>query len=379
MIRVIGYTGRVVDVGSATLVVGGARHLADVTGVRTVVMGSVDDAVEELRRHDGDAVVIASGDPGFFGIVRRLRAEGLAIEVEPAVSSVALAFARAGVEWDDAVVVSAHGRDPRVALAVVRTGGKVAVLTDARTGPREVAAAAPAGAQLVVAERLGEPDERVVHATPEQVAGQEWRSPNVVLVLNGDAPGAAPAIAGRSAAAGWALPEEEFEHRDGMVTKAEVRAWALARLAPAAGTLVWDIGAGSGSVGIECARLGAAAVLIERDRDQIDRARRNAERHGVRVQVVHGEAPDCLLHLPDPDTVFVGGGGPDVVAAVAAQRPSRVVVALAQLERVEPIRAALAAYRIDTVLLQASRLQPLGDGTRLVPVNPVFLVSGVLP
>lgn len=386
MIRVLGYDGSALPddlLDGAQLVVGGARHLAAVAvpaGARTVVMGDVGAAVTELLACDGLAVVIASGDPGFFGIIRALRAARAEVDVRPAVSSVAMAFARVGVEWDDARVVSAHGRNPGRALAAVRAGGKIAVLTDAATGPREVAAAAPHGARVVVAEGLGEPGERVTEGTPEQIAARvDWSDPNIVLVLDDRAPARAPWQAGPAAQEGWALPEADFEHRDGMVTKAEVRAWALARLAPAPGRLIWDVGAGSGSVGIECARLGAAAVLIERDPDQLARVQRNALRHGVRVDLVDGEAPDALSPLPDPDAAFVGGGGSNVVCAVAERRPRRVVVALAQLERVAEVRAALGAYDTEAILLQTSRLQPLGAGTRLVPANPVFLVSGVLP
>lgn len=385
MIRVIGYDGAPLDpvlFADATLVVGGARHLEAApvpVGVRTVVMGELGAAVDALLAHDGPAVVIASGDPGFFGIVRRLRAAGAQLEVHPAVSAVALAFARAGVEWDDAQVVSAHGRDPRPVLAAVRAGGKVAVLTDAATGPRQVAAAVPAGTQLLVAERLGEAQERITRGSAADIVGRDdWTDPNVVLVLDCGAPADPSWQVGRRAVTGWALAEEEFEHRDGMVTKAEVRAWVLARLAPRPGIVVWDVGAGSGSVGIECARLGAAAVLIERDPEQVLRAAGNADRHGVRVQLVTGSAPEALDGLPPPDSVYVGGGGPDVVAAVAAHRPQRIVVGLAQLERVAVVRTTLAEYDTEAVLLQASRLQSLSDGTRLVPGNPVFVVSGVL-
>ena len=104
----------------------------------------------------------------------------------------------------------------------------------------------------------------------------------------------------------------------------------------------------------------------------------NVEAHGVDVQVVHGRAPEALDGLPDPDAVFVGGGGLDVVRAVVQRRPSRVVVALATLERVAPVLQALDGYATDAVLLEASRLAPLGDGHRLVPTNPVFVVSGAL-
>jgi precorrin-6Y C5,15-methyltransferase (decarboxylating) len=160
-----------------------------------------------------------------------------------------------------------------------------------------------------------------------------------------------------------------------MITKREVRAVVLPRLAPRVGTLVWDIGAGSGSVAVECARLGAAAIAVEREPDRTF-LRQNALDWNVRV--VEGSAPAALLGLPHPDAVFIGGGGPDVVRAVARVQPARIVVTLVTLERVTPTIDALAGYDVDTVLVQVSHLHPLGDGHRLVPANPVFVVSAVL-
>ena len=176
---------------------------------------------------------------------------------------------------------------------------------------------------------------------------------------------------------GWALGEEQFDSRDAVMTKAEVRALALARLGPGPGMLVWDVGAGSGSVGIECARFGAAVIAVERDAVRCERVRANATRHGVDVRIVPGEAPDALAELPGPDAVFVGGGGPAVIEAVAARRPARIVVALAAVERAGQAIAALdvAGYATDGALVQAARLAPLpGDVHRLAATNPVFLV-----
>jgi precorrin-6Y C5,15-methyltransferase (decarboxylating) len=171
-----------------------------------------------------------------------------------------------------------------------------------------------------------------------------------------------------------------------MITKAEVRALALARLGPRLGELVWDVGAGSGSVAVECARFGAAVVAVEKSADGARRVRANAAAHGVDVRVVHGAAPGALAGLADdPDAVFVGGGGadlPDVVAVCARRARRTVVVALAALDRVPAARAALTAAGLDVdgVLLQSSRLAPLpGDVTRLAAANPVFLLWGVRP
>ncbi len=394
MISVLGWDGAPLSaparerLDAADLVVGGARHLAGAgvpADVATVVMGDVRSAVDAVVQHEGRAVVLTSGDPGLFGPLRLLRAAGAVPDVLPAVSSVALAFARAGLPWDDAVVASAHGRDLRRAAAACRAHPKVAVLTGPGAGPAELASALDGvPRRLFVAEDLGSSAERCTWVALDQAAGRsDWSTLSVVLSV--DEQRGVPAqpgwLAGREQPpGGWALPEGAFEHRDGMITKAEVRALALARLGPRLGELVWDVGAGSGSVGVECARLGAAVVAVEQG--PVDHLRANARAHGVDVQVVQGSAPAALDGLPDPDAVFVGGGGGDVaqiVRACVARGPRTVVVALAAIDRLADVQAALAPYAVDGVQLSAARLRPLGSATGLAATNPVLLLWGTAP
>ncbi|MFF7176032.1 precorrin-6y C5,15-methyltransferase (decarboxylating) subunit CbiE [Streptomyces pseudovenezuelae] len=399
------------SLAGAELVVGGRRHLeaaAVPADAERVVLGPLAPALDIIERHHDKGsrvVVLASGDPGFFGIVRVLaeRFGAAALDVRPGVSSVAAAFARVGLPWDDAVVVSAHGRDLRTAVNVCRAHPKVAVLTGPGAGPAELGAAlgrgagaapsglvaqfpAPLGRVLVVASDLGTGDEHVERVSPAEAAARDWGTGvSVVLCLDESrALGAVRTVAGPAPApTRWALEEDAFTHRDSMITKFEVRALALARLGPRLGELVWDVGAGSGSVAVECARLGAAVVAVEKAADGVERIRANAAAHGADVQVVHGSAPDALAELDDPDAVFVGGGGrelPGIVAACARRARRSVVVAMAALDRVPAVRAALtdAGLDCDGVLLQSSRLAPLpGDVTRLAATNPVFLLWGV--
>jgi precorrin-6B C5,15-methyltransferase / cobalt-precorrin-6B C5,C15-methyltransferase len=378
----------------AELVVGGRRHLDAVRlpeAAERFVLGPLApalDAMAEYLEKERRVVVLASGDPGFFGIVRVLaeRFGPAALDVRPGVSSVAAAFARVGLPWDDAVVVSAHGRDLRTAVNVCRARPKVAVLTGPGAGPAELGAALAAHTRvLVVASALGTDDERVERVTPAEAAARDWGTAvSVVLCLDESrALGAVRTVAGPVAPpARWALEESEFTHRDSMITKFEVRALALARLGPRLGDLVWDVGAGSGSVAVECARLGAAVVAVEKTPDGVERIRANATAHEVDVRIVHGSAPDALAELDDPDAVFVGGGGrelPGIVAVCARRARRSVVVAMAALDRVPAVRAALtdAGFDCDGVLLQSSRLAPLpGDVTRLAATNPVFLLWG---
>ena len=394
-ITVVGLDGRPLDgatvrlLEDAALVAGGGRHLERL-GVgrdRAVVLkGDLSEALDRIEDTDGPAAVLASGDPGFFGIVRllagRFGRENLC--VLPGLSSVALAFSRAGLSWDDAVTVSAHGRDPRRAANVCRAHPKVAVLTSPDFGPAELAGALEGlGRGIVVAEKLGELDERVFQGDAGTVAGMEWEDPNVVLVLDGGRMAGHKGwiSSGLQSRGRWALPEDEFDHRSGMITKSATRAFVLSRLGPGPGDLIWDVGAGSGSVAVECARLGAATIAVERDPESCTRIRRNAERHDVHVQLVEGEAPEVLRDLPEPDAVFVGGTGgnfDEIVKLCAVSVRRSVVLALVGLERVVPAAQILedCGLGVETTFLQTSRMKGVGDLHRLAAESNIFVVSG---
>jgi precorrin-6Y C5,15-methyltransferase (decarboxylating) len=364
----------------ARTVIGASRHLsaAPIPETATLIeLKHLDDALGTLSRSPGPAVVLASGDPGFFGIVRVLRARGITPHVIPAVSSVALAFARIGLDWDDALVVSAHGRDPHPALAAALAHPKAAILTAPGMAAGLAAALEAAGKTVYVAERLGDPGERVAPFS----AATDPAEPNILISLDEEQPSEPRWLAGHPGAPdGWALPEDAFEHRDSMITKPEVRALVLARLGPAPGRTIWDVGAGSGSVAVECARFGAHVIAVEADPAQCGNIRRNAERHHVRLRVHHGRAPEALTGLPPADAVFAGGGDHTVLAAaIRLADPQRIVVTLAAVDRVAGTAALLDhhRYQAEGVQLQASRLTPLPGGNhRLAAQNPVFVLWG---
>jgi precorrin-6B C5,15-methyltransferase / cobalt-precorrin-6B C5,C15-methyltransferase len=395
-ITVIGLDGRPLDeeagrlMRDAVLVVGGERHLGMLgveRGRAVVLTGDLSEALERIEGTDGPTVVLASGDPGFFGIVRLLGARfgGENLRVLPALSSVALAFARAGLSWDDAVTVSAHGRDPRRAVNVCRAHPKVAVLTAPGFGPADLARQLNGlGRDFVVAEKLGEADERVFGGDAATIAGMSWEDPNVVLVVLDERRASTDKgwiSSGFGSRGRWALPEEGFEHRSGMITKSATRAFVLSRLGPGPGDLIWDVGAGSGSVAIECARLGAAAIAVERDPESRVRIGRNTERHRVSVQLVGGEAPAALRDLPEPDAVFVGGTGgnfEEIVKLCAVRARRSVVLVLVGLERVVPAAQILegCGLEVETTFLQTSRMKGVGGLHRLAAEGSAFVVSG---
>ncbi|KUJ66624.1 methyltransferase [Streptomyces albus subsp. albus] len=389
-------------VAAATLVAGAAHHLAlpeIPPGAERVRLGSVDLAARRIAQHRGSAVVLADGDPGFFGVVRTLRApeHGLEVEVMPAVSSVATAFARAGMPWDDAQVVVAHSRDLRRAVNVCRAHPKVAVLTSPGAGPAELALLLEGVHRtFVICEALGTEQEQVTVLTSDKVADHSWRDPNVVIVIGGT--GARPVaprrgypaaetggwIAGRgtgypSPLRGWALPAPAYATALGEDESPQLRAVQLARLGPRVGDLVWDIGAGSGAAAVETAGFGAAVIAVDRDPDACGRTAALARRFGVQLQTVHGTAPQVLEDLPEPDVVRIGGGGAEVVAACAARRPERIVTHAATRDAAEAVGAALAdaGYGVECVLLQSVELDTRGWTERERSVR--FLLCGHRP
>lgn len=307
--------------GAATLVAGAAHHLALPElppAAERVRLGSVALAARRIAAHRGTAVVLADGDPGFFGVVRTLRNPefGLEVEVVPAVSSVAAAFARAGMPWDDAQVVVAHPRTLRRAVNVCRAHTKVAVLTSPGAGPAELGLLlAGVHRTFVICEELGTEREQVSVVTSDKAPDHTWRDPNVVIVIGGPVSASEGGgwIAGRDPGTGprgWVQPDEAYG--DGAALgegETELlRAAQLARLGPRVGDLVWDIGCGSGAFATEAARAGAAVIAVDHDRAACVRTDGAARRYGVQLHVVHGSAPHVLEDLPEPDVVRVGGG-----------------------------------------------------------------------
>ncbi|MHB8438403.1 MAG: precorrin-6y C5,15-methyltransferase (decarboxylating) subunit CbiE [Acidimicrobiales bacterium] len=371
----------------AALVVGGRRHLTLAPDhARTAVLdGDIAGALDMVESTDGEVCVLASGDPGFFGIVRALaaRLEPGLLTVHPAVSSVAAAFARLGLPWDDACVVSAHGRPLESAAPLVAGAGKAAVLVSPDNPPEALGKALLAigvtGRAVAVCSRLGYAEESVTRTDLAGLAGGTWDPLSVVVLLAGDnwtddlRPTAEAVLA-------WGRPETAFEHRSGLITKAEVRAVVLGKLGLPRSGVLWDVGAGSASVAIEAASLSRRlnVYAVERNAQDAQRARRNVIAHGVAVTVVEGAAPDALSSLPDPDRVFVGGGGLSVVqAALGRLRPGgRIVAAFTAVDRA----AAGARLLGNLVQLAVSRGAALPDGAvRLAAENPVFVAWGPEP
>ncbi|GAC1310794.1 MAG: hypothetical protein NVSMB16_07490 [Acidimicrobiales bacterium] len=224
---------------------------------------------------------------------------------------------------------------------------------------------------VAVCASLGAPDERITKTDLVGLAGGRWHPLAVVVLYSGDGLSETKSLA-------WGLPEDCFLHRGAMITKAEVRAAAIGRLAlPGPSSrppVLWDVGAGSASVAIECARLApwTAVFAVERDAEAAASARVNARVANVAIQVVEADAPGCFANLPDPDRVFVGGGGLEALRGAFTRLRSggRIVATHAAMDR-----AAIAAELLGNLTqIAASRGRRLPDGGwRLEAENPIFV------
>ena len=369
------------SLAEADLLVGSGRHLAYVDNAgaeRWELHGALKpflDRIATAAAEGRKVCMLASGDPGFFGIVRALAARIGAdrLAVHPAPTSVAIALARLGMSWDDVVVVSAHGRPLEDAAAEIQRCGRVAVLTAPATPPEAVGALLLASGEhydVAVCSHLGSEQEQIIRTDLAGLAAGTFDGMSVT-VLTRSTPPSQPTLR-------WGRPVSVFDHRAGMITKPEVRIIALARLdLPSTGVL-WDIGAGSGSIAVEAAALapGLRVIAIEQNEDDAMRVQANAEALGITCEVVVGSAPEVLASLPDPDRVFVGGGGIDVLdASLLRLRPGGVVVATyAAMDR-----AALAHQRLGhltQIAISNAAALPGSGGLRLVADTPVFLAWG---
>jgi precorrin-6Y C5,15-methyltransferase (decarboxylating) len=369
---------------------------AGVGGPALIASDQPELLLEQLRGLDAEqpAVVLASGDPLWFGI-GRLLLEGLPaaqLRFHPAPSSLQLAFARIGRPWQDASWLSLHGRDPEpLAARLQQRPGALAVLTDPSRGGAETVRRCLRAAGLEqsygfwLCERLGHSAERVQHLAPEDPLPADLDPLHLVVLV-----AERPPLPERLPLFG--LPDGVFlQHPDrpGLMTKREVRIQLLADLDLPQEGVLWDIGAGVGSVGLEALRLQPALQLwaLEQRGGSAALIEANAERLGVKpARVVEGRAPDALAELPDPDRVLIGGGGRDrralLQAVLARLRPGGVVVIpLATVEALAELRPPLeqAGLTVAVAQHQAWRGAPLADGTRLAPLNPVLVLRGERP
>ena len=361
-------------IGGAEIVFGGKRHLALaaplIRGAVRAWPSPFGRAVEEvLAQHGRQVCVLASGDPYFYGVGAVLARHVASAEtvVVPAPSAFSLAAARLGWPLSEVALISLHGRELDRVRPHLQPGARVLALTSDGEGPAALAhLLAQAGfcaSRLTVLEALGGPRERIRAAHANDFDLGAVGPLNTVAIEVEAAPGA------RIIARAAGLPDDLFEH-DGQITKREVRAVTLSSLAPRRGELLWDIGAGAGSVAIEWMLADASlrAIAIEVEPARAARIRRNAASLGVPgLEIVEGAAPGALAGLPVPDAIFIGGGAGDagvLDAAIAALRSGgRLVVNAVTLATEALLLARRSTLGGELIRLAISRAAPVGAMT----------------
>lgn len=378
-------------VEGAEIVFGGKRHLALaaslISGEARVWPSPFSQAVAAVLAERGRRVcVLASGDPFLHGVGATLAREigPEEMRVIPAPSAFSLAAARLGWALPEVAQVSLHGRPLDLVRPHLAPGRRVLALTSDGTGPAALAAllteAGFGGSRMIVLEALGGTKERVRSTTAERFDLGDVDPLNLVA-LEVAAAGPDARILARSAG----LPDALFEH-DGQITKREIRAVTLSALGPRRGELLWDIGAGAGSVAIEwmLADESLRAIAIEARTDRAARIRCNAASFGVPgLEVVEGRAPAALAGLPQPHAIFLGGGASELGvldAALAALPPGgRIVANAVTLETEALLLEQHAARGGDLVRLSVARAGPVAGMTGWRPAMPVTQWSWVKP
>jgi precorrin-6Y C5,15-methyltransferase (decarboxylating) len=378
-------------IGAAEIVFGGKRHLALaaslIRGAARPWPSPFDSAAEEVLRHRGRQVcVLASGDPFLYGVGTTLARTIDAREmlVVPAPSAFSLAAARLGWSLQHTALLSAHGRNLDLIRPHLQPGTRLLVLTSDGDGPAALAQLVTSlgfgASRLTLLEALGGPRERVHATTAAEFNFATVDALNTVAIEVEAAPDA------RVIARSSGLADHLFEH-DGQITKREMRAVTLSSLAPRRGELLWDVGAGAGSVAIEwmlADPLFMRAIAIEADAERAVRIARNAAAFGVpSLDVLQKTAPAALANLPPPDAIFIGGGASDpgvLDAAIEALRGGgRLVVNVVTLESEALLITRHAALGGALIRVALARAGAVGGRSAWRPALPVTQWSWVKP
>lgn len=376
-------------VEGAEMLAGGARHLAlvpEIAGQERLPWPSpLSDAYPALLERRGRRVcVLASGDPSWYGIGATLTRlvpadEMLAV---PAPSAFSLAAARMGWPLQDCTTLTVHGRPLELVIPHLQPGARLLILSWDGTTPAKLAALLRARgfgpSRLTALEAMGGPRERHAASSAEDWAAESWTEEGVAD-LNTLAVECAATPGARILPRTPGLPDDWFEH-DGQITKREIRAVTLSWLAPRHGELLWDIGAGSGSIGVEWMLSDPAnrAIAVEHKADRAARIPANAAAFGVPgLELVRGKAPEALSGLPAPDAVFIGGGLTNdgvLDACWSALKPGgRIVANAVTLESEAMLIATHKRLGGQLSQIAVSRAAPIGGFTGWRPLMPVTL------
>jgi precorrin-6Y C5,15-methyltransferase (decarboxylating) len=377
----------------ADVLVGGRRLLeffkastAQKKSISKDIENVIDYVKNQMKTHN--VVVLASGDPLFFGIgatlTKALGSENVLIY--PNISTVSAAFARIKEPWSDVQIISLHGKkNEKQLLQALEKEDNIAVLTDPRKNPAWLARLLIEkhilDFKICVLEKLGSSSERIDWYTLSQAAAMEFAAPNLAVLKRG------AKDLKISSQPHLGMPDGWFAHQAGLITKSEVRAVSLSRLQLLPNHTMWDLGAGSGAVSIEASVLIANGHIyaVEKNPKRIEQIKRNKQRFKVKnLDIIESVLPQGLTDLPAPDRVFIGGGGKElkiiIQAAAAALKSNGIIVIntvlLSSLQVAKKTMKQLG-FQTDVVQIQINRGSDMPWGERLEAQNPVWIVTGM--
>jgi precorrin-6Y C5,15-methyltransferase (decarboxylating) len=379
-------------IASAEVLVGGQRlldHFKETSARKQVIDRKISEAVDFIKEQmkTQAVVVLASGDPLFFGIgstlIKALGPEN--VDVYPNISSVAAAFARIKEPWSRVKVVSLHGRqDDRAIFEALNRGQTVAVFTDPSNHPARIAgrlmAADLAQVKMCVLESLGSSTEKFNWYQPDQASEMTFSEPNLLILKRSHLKN------GTRKTPHIGMPDHCFAHEKGLITKSEIRAVSLAKLQLRPGQVLWDLGAGSGSVSIEASVLvgDGRVIAVEKNENRIDQIKFNLDQFDVaNVDVVQAVLPDGLEDLPLPDRIFIGGGGRDLKQIIQAAAPFLSADGIVVVNTVLTPNVLAASETLESLGFTAAMVQVQVNHSRKMPwaerleaQNPVWIISG---
>ena len=373
----------------ATVLVGGKRHLSyfeDAKALKKEISSPVSGVLDFIAQNIavGLVVVLASGDPLFFGIgktlIERLGADK--VFIHPNVTSMAAAFARLKLPWQDAAWVSLHGRDNMSALAkAMDDKDLLCVLTDPKNDSWAVKKQVDTHEyawQMWVLENLGAPEEKISTMDEHTDVETVFVQPNVVVLKKGE-------LTAPSGPLRLGAPDNWFVHEKGLITKAPVRVLSLAALELAPDNILWDLGAGSGSVGIEASLFlpNGFVYAVEKNQGRVAQIKANVERFKVKnLSVSLAQLPHGLADLPRPDRVFIGGSGRNLdqvldVVTTVLNPLGRIVVNTILMETLHLAVSVLEEKGFGVSLTQAqiSKSRSMPWGRRMDALNPVWIIA----
>jgi len=365
------------------VLVGGERVLEffpNFTGEKMLIKGGLSALVERLSAETRDTVILASGDPLFYGIGGYL-AKKLDIDVYPYMSSVQLAFSKMGESWHDAYVTSIHGRSMKGLAQRIDGKKKVALLTDAENNPNELARYLKhfgmTEYRAFVAENLQGTNEKFGWYSLDELEMADFSPLNVVILQQTSVP--------KRYALG--IDDEEFSQRKpdkGLITKKEIRVLSLQAMQLQKDSIIWDVGTCTGSMAIEAGKLAPEGQIfaIEKNAPDLDNCLQNQQKFRVDITAIHSKAPAGLENFPDPNAIFIGGTGGEMVELLqlccSRIKPNgRIVFNAATIENLYKAVEAFKScgFAVDILQAQLARSKPILDMTRFVPLNPIYIIS----